>query len=120
MDDLTTNFQIFEQTLDDYRHNYGNISDDLDKMIIRVFEDMTEVRSRLDEKQLELETYTTTRNEYDTIVEDITKIIQSIETKAKQTHQNDLRQNLNLLKVKNKYNQVFLFSFSSLLFFPRI
>ncbi|UJR37453.1 hypothetical protein I4U23_030156 [Adineta vaga] len=97
-DDLTTNFQIFEQTLDDYRHNYGNISDDLDKMITRVFEDMTETRSRLDEKQSEFEAYTIIRNEYDSLTEDIVNIIQTIETKVKQIHQNDFRQNLNLLK----------------------
>ncbi|CAF4349220.1 unnamed protein product, partial [Adineta steineri] len=97
-DDLTTNFQLFEQSLNNYKHIYGNISDDLDKMITRVTEDMTELRSRLDEKQIEIQVYNTTRDEYENIIENITKIIQTIEIKSQQTHGSDLQQNLNLLK----------------------
>ncbi|CAF3855305.1 unnamed protein product, partial [Adineta steineri] len=97
-DDLTTNFQLFEQSLNNYKHTHGNISDDLDKMITRVTEDMTELRSRLDEKQIEIQVYNTTRDEYENIIENITKIIQTIETKSQQTHGSDLQQNLNLLK----------------------
>lgn len=63
---------------------------------------MTETRTRLDEKHAELETYNVTREEYDTTVEDINKIIQTIENKSKQTQGNDLRQTLNLLKVNFK------------------
>ncbi|CAF4281670.1 unnamed protein product, partial [Rotaria sordida] len=32
-DDLTTNYELFEQSLNNYKRVYGNISDDLDKMI---------------------------------------------------------------------------------------
>jgi hypothetical protein len=79
-------------------------------MIVRIIEDMTEARARLHEKQSELNAYNTTRDEYDNIIENLTIISQSIETKAQQSHGIDLRQRLILLKVKNK-NLVFLLFF---------
>ena len=68
-------------------------------MITRVIEDMTEVRARLHEKQSELNAYNIVRDEYESTIEDILKIIELSETRIKQSHGIDLRQNLDSLKV---------------------
>ncbi|CAF4391158.1 unnamed protein product, partial [Rotaria sordida] len=80
-DDLTTNYELFEQSLNNYKRVYGNISDDLDKMITQ------------------LNAYNTIRDEYENLMENTLKIIQIIETKTQQSYGIDLRQNLDLLKV---------------------
>ncbi|CAF4141502.1 unnamed protein product, partial [Rotaria sordida] len=98
-DDLTINYKLFEQSLNDYKHVYGNISDDLDKMITRIIEDMAEVRARFNEKETELNAFNIIRDEYENLMENLLKIIQIIETKTQQSHSIDLRQNLDLLKV---------------------
>ena len=98
-DDLTINFELFEQALAEYKREYGNTSDDLDKMIARVVEDMAEVRARLHEKGSELNAYNVVREEYESTIENILKIIELSETRIKQTHGIDLRQNLDSLKV---------------------
>ncbi|CAF4256355.1 unnamed protein product, partial [Rotaria sordida] len=79
-DDLTTNYELFEQSLNNYKRVYGNISDDLDKMITQ------------------LNAYNTIRDEYENLMENTLKIIQIIETKTQQSYGIDLRQNLDLLK----------------------
>lgn len=93
------NFELFEQSCDDYKRDYGNISDDLDKMITRVIEDTADVKARLNEKVSELNAYNIIRDEYENIIHNISKIIQLIETKTQQSHGIDLRLNLDLLKV---------------------
>ncbi|CAF5044363.1 unnamed protein product, partial [Rotaria sp. Silwood1] len=97
-DDLKINYELFEQSLNDYKRIHGNISDDLDKIITRVIEDMTEVRARFNEKESELNAYNIIRDEYENIIEHTLKIIQLIEIKTQQSHSIDLRQNLDLLK----------------------
>jgi hypothetical protein len=69
-------------------------------MITRVVEDMTEVRARFAEKEAELNAYNIIRDEYENIIENILKITQFIETKTHQSHGIDLRENLDLLKVR--------------------
>jgi len=68
-------------------------------MITRVIEEMTDAKARFDEKVLELNAYNIVRDEYENIFDNISRIIQLIETKIQQSHRIDLRQNLDLLKV---------------------
>jgi hypothetical protein len=68
-------------------------------MITRVVEDMAEVKARFNEKESELNAYNIVRDEYEHIFNNISKIIQLIETTTQQSHGIDLRQNLDLLKV---------------------
>jgi hypothetical protein len=75
------------------------LSDDLDKMIIRVYEDMEDIKTRLNEKSTELNDCSVLRNEYENCIENLSKIIQVIETKSRQAN---AKLNLDLLKV-NKY-----------------
>lgn len=100
-DELVVNFDAFQQSSDAYKREYGNISEDLDKMITRIIEDMNEVRARFNEKELELNAYNKIRDEYESIMQNITKIIELIETKTQQSRGTNLRQNLGLLKVRN-------------------
>ncbi|CAM4803210.1 unnamed protein product [Rotaria magnacalcarata] len=97
-DDLSINFALFDQSLTDYKRLFGNPTDDLDKMVTRVLEDMTEIKIRFDEKESELNAYNVIRDEYENMMETILRIIQIIETKTQQSHGIDLRQNLDLLK----------------------
>lgn len=59
---------------------------------------MNEIKIRFDEKEAELNSYNLIRDEYETLVENIMRIIQVIETKAQQSHTIDLRHSLELLK----------------------
>jgi hypothetical protein len=68
-------------------------------MITRVVEDMAEVKARFSEKESELNAYNIIRDEYENILNNISQIIQLIETKTQQSHGIDFRQNLDLLKV---------------------
>lgn len=68
-------------------------------MITRVVEDIADVRARFNEKESELTAYNVIRDEYENILNNISKIIQLIEAKTQQSHGIDLRQNLDLLKV---------------------
>ncbi|CAF1425562.1 unnamed protein product [Rotaria sordida] len=94
-EDLRKNFHLFEQSLDDYKNDYGNLSDDLDKIIIRVYEDMDDMKVRFNEKLSELNDYNILRNEYENCIENILKISQIIETKTRKTN---VKLNLDLLK----------------------
>ncbi|CAF1134735.1 unnamed protein product [Rotaria sordida] len=67
-DDLTTNYELFEQSLKNYKRLYGNISDDLDKMITPIIQDMTEVKARFNEKLSELNDYNTIRDQYENLI----------------------------------------------------
>lgn len=95
------NFELFEQALEEYKRDYGTISDDLEKMITRVIEDMTDVRARFNEKESELSAYNAIRDEYENMLNNISKIIQLTETKIQQSRGIDLRENLDLLKVSD-------------------
>ena len=55
------------------------------------------MKSRLNEKAGELNDYDILRNEYENSIENVSKIIQVIETKTRQTN---AKLNLDLLKVK--------------------
>jgi hypothetical protein len=68
-------------------------------MIIRVYEDMEDIKTRLNEKSTELNDCSVLRNEYENCIENLSKIIQVIETKSRQAN---AKLNLDLLKV-NKY-----------------
>jgi hypothetical protein len=69
-------------------------------MITRVMEDFSEVKARFNEKAAELNAYYVVRDEYENILNTISKIIQLIETKTQQSQGIDLRQNLDLFKVR--------------------
>ncbi|CAF4487048.1 unnamed protein product [Rotaria socialis] len=97
-DDLSINFALFDQSLTDYKRLFGSPTDDLDKMVTRVLEDMTEIKIRFDEKESELNAYNVIRDEYENMMETILRILQIIETKTQQSHGSDLRHNLDLLK----------------------
>jgi dsDNA-specific endonuclease/ATPase MutS2 len=92
------NYNLFEQVVDDYKNDYGNFSDDIDKMINRVYEDTEDIKARFNEKVSELNEFNLLRNEYETCFENLSKIIQHIETKTRQTN---VRLNLDLLKVNS-------------------
>ena len=95
------NFELFEQALEEYKRDYGTISDDLEKMITRVVEDNADVRARFNEKEAELNAYNAIRDEYENMLNNISKTIQMIETRIQQSHGIDLRENLDLLKVRS-------------------
>ncbi len=63
-------------------------------------EDFSEVKARFNEKAAELNAYYVVRDEYENILNTISKIIQLIETKTQQSQGIDLRQNLDLFKVR--------------------
>jgi hypothetical protein len=92
------NYNLFEQVVDDYKNDYGNFFDDIDKMINRVYEDTEDIKARFNEKVSELNEFNLLRNEYETCFENLSKIIQHIETKTRQTN---VRLNLDLLKVNS-------------------
>ncbi|CAF4315796.1 unnamed protein product [Rotaria sp. Silwood2] len=94
-EDLTKNFHLFEQSLDDYKNDYGNLSDDLDKIIIRVYEDMDDIKVRFNEKTSELNDYNILRDEYENCIDNISKISQIIEAKTRKTN---VKLNLDSLK----------------------
>jgi hypothetical protein len=66
-------------------------------MISRIYEDMEEMKTRLNEKSSELNDYNVLRDEYESCLDNLSKIIQVIETKTRQTN---VKLNLDLLKVK--------------------
>lgn len=68
-------------------------------MISRVVEDMADVRARFNEKESELNAYNVIRDEYENMLNNISKIIQLIEMRIQQSHGIDLRENLDLFKV---------------------
>ena len=92
-------FDLFEQFTDAYRRDYGDISDDLEKIIDRIIDDMAEVQARLKDKEIELTVHLTLRQEYEQITEDITQRIDSIETRMQSFHETDFRQHLDAFKV---------------------
>ncbi|CAF5136770.1 unnamed protein product, partial [Rotaria magnacalcarata] len=53
-EDLSKNFQLFDQSLDDYKNAYGNLSDDLEKIVIRVYEEIDDIKLRINEKKTQL------------------------------------------------------------------
>ena len=89
--DLMKNYNLFEQVVDDYKNDYGNFSDDIDKMINRVYEDTEDIKARFSEKVAEFQDFDHLRNEYEVCYENLSKIVQQIESKS--------RLNLDLLKV---------------------
>ena len=97
---MKINSELFDQALDNYRREHGHVSEDLDKMITRVIEDMAEVRARLEEKEVELHAYNVTRDEFENIMENVLTTIQLIETRIDQSRSIDFRQNLDLFKVR--------------------
>ena len=72
-------------------------------MIIRVYEDMEDMKTRLNEKATELNDCNILRNEYENCLENLSKIIQVIETKTRQAN---AKLNLDLLKVKFKFKKI--------------
>lgn len=72
--------------MEDYRSEYGNLSDDLDKLISRTHEEMEEVRVRLNEKSTELKDFHALRQEYEKLMDNIAKAIQNIETRIRQAN----------------------------------
>ncbi|CAF3725966.1 unnamed protein product [Adineta steineri] len=89
-EDLIHNFDVFQQSVNDYKHAFRNLSDDLDKMISRVYEDMEDMKVRLNEKLSELNDFNILRNDYETCIDNISKNIQTVETKIRQSHTQDL------------------------------
>jgi DNA repair ATPase RecN len=92
-------FELFEQSMDAYRRDYGDISDDLEKIIDRIIDDMAEVQARLKDKEIELTVYLTLCQEYEQLTEDVTQRIDSIETRMQSLHDTDFRQHLDAFKV---------------------
>ncbi|UJR08743.1 hypothetical protein I4U23_013000 [Adineta vaga] len=84
--ELVHNFDLFEQAIDDYKNEFGNFSDDLDKMISRVFEDMEDMKGRLNDKSAELHDFQSLRDDYEKSMDNIAKNIQNIETKIRQSN----------------------------------
>jgi ppGpp synthetase/RelA/SpoT-type nucleotidyltranferase len=68
-------------------------------MISRVYEDMEDIKSRLNEKLSELNEYNVLKDEYESLVENLSKLLQIVETKIRQRN---AKLNLDLLKVKIK------------------
>jgi len=64
-------------------------------MISRVYEDMEDIKGRFNEKSSELNDYNVLTNEYENSMENLSKIIQVIQTKTRQTN---AKLNLDLLK----------------------
>jgi hypothetical protein len=65
-------------------------------MINRVYEDTEDIKARFNEKASEFNDFNILRNEYESCIENLTKIIQHIENKTRQTN---AKLNLDLLKV---------------------
>jgi hypothetical protein len=82
----------------DYKNDYGNFSDDIDKMINRVYENTEDIKAHFNEKKKtsEFNDFNILGNEYTNCIENLMKIIQHIESKTRQTN---AKLNLNLLKV---------------------
>jgi hypothetical protein len=72
-------------------------------MISRVYEDMEDMKGRFNEKSSEFNDYNVLKNEYDNSLENLSRIIQIIETKTRQTN---AKLNLDLLKVKQKKRSI--------------
>ena len=85
-------FHAFQQSLNDYKNDYGNLSDNLDTIIVRVNDDMENIKVRLTEKTSELNQFHLLQNEYDDCIETILKVSQTIETKIQKSHNIDLLQ----------------------------
>lgn len=83
--------------MDDYKRDYGNLSDDLDRLIARVYEDMEEIKVRFSEKATEITEHNLLREEYETCIEDIARISLAIESKSQKPTS---KLNLESLKVK--------------------
>ncbi|CAM2712242.1 unnamed protein product [Rotaria socialis] len=94
-EDLSKNFQLFDQSLDDYKNTYGNISDDLEKIIIRVYEEIDDIKLRINEKKAQLNDLNLLRDEYESSIENITKVLLVIEAKTQKTN---IALNLDALK----------------------
>lgn len=97
-DEWKTNSELFEQAVENYRRDFGNISEDLDKMISRIVEDSTEIGGRLDEKEAELHAYNIIRDEYQLNMDNFLQAIKMIEHKADESRGVDFRQNLDMFK----------------------
>ncbi|MCC7159914.1 MAG: hypothetical protein IT281_10315 [Ignavibacteria bacterium] len=100
-EDLSKNFQLFDQSLDDYKNTYGNLTDDLEKIIIRVYEEIDDIKLRFNEKKAQLNDLNLLRDEYESSIENITKVLLIIEAKTQKTN---IVLNLDALKVKEKLN----------------
>ena len=98
-EELRIQTEIFDQALENYRRDHGNFSDDLEKIIGRIQEDVADVRVRLEEKQSEIYAYNIVRDEYDNLSENLLTTIQIIEGKIEQSQDTDIRLNLDLFKV---------------------
>ncbi|CAM4836468.1 unnamed protein product [Rotaria magnacalcarata] len=85
-EDLSKNFQLFDQSLDDYKNAYGNLSDDLEKIVIRVYEEIDDIKLRINEKKTQLNDLNLLRDEYESSIENITKVLLIIEAKAQKTN----------------------------------
>ena len=70
-------------------------------MINRVYEDTEDVKARFTEKTSEFAEFNHLRNEYEVCHENLSKIVQQIEAKTRQTN---ARLNLDLLKVNPSKN----------------
>ncbi|CAF4683847.1 unnamed protein product, partial [Rotaria magnacalcarata] len=79
------------------KNAYGNLSDDLEKIVIRVYEEIDDIKLRINEKKTQLNDLNLLRDEYESSIENITKVLLIIEAKAQKTN-NAL--NLDALKVK--------------------
>lgn len=66
-------------------------------MVSRVYEDMEDIKARFNEKSSELNDYNVLKDEYESSMESLSKMIQAIQTKTRQTN---AKLNLDLLKVK--------------------
>jgi hypothetical protein len=90
--------------VEDYKNDYGNLSDDLDKTITGAFEGLEDMKVRLIEKASELNDYNILRDEYENCIDNISKMTQLFETKTRQSRGTDSRLNLDLLKVTKNFN----------------
>jgi hypothetical protein len=90
--------------VEDYKNEYGNLSDDLDKTITGAFEGLEDMKVRLIEKASELNDYNILRDEYENCIDNISKMTQLFETKTRQSRGTDSKLNLDLLKVTKNFN----------------
>lgn len=77
-------FHLFEQSLEDYRKKYGTFSDDFDQLIARVEDEMEEIRVRSKDKAAELSDYHVLRHEYETSMDNLSKMIQQLQNRTRQ------------------------------------
>lgn len=63
---------------------YGTFSDDLDQLISRVDDEMEDIRIRLKDKASELTAYHALRHEYETTMDNLSKIIQQFQNQPRQ------------------------------------